>query len=81
MNIANHRPRTTSDKLLQFEISMNCRSKAEGNLEQMRRSKIPMKGTIALERKLLSEKRSIKFSRQSLERARFRDTFPSLNVI
>ena len=40
-----------------------------------------MKGIIDLERKLPSEKGSIKFSNQSLERARFRDTFPSLNVI
>ena len=39
VNIANHRPRTTSEKLLQFETSMNSHLKAERNLEQIRRSR------------------------------------------
>ena len=45
------------------------------------RSKMPMKGILALKRKLPSEKRSVKFSHQSSERATFRDNFTSLNVI
>ena len=36
---------------------------------------------LALERTFPSEERSIRFSHQSLERATFRDTSPSLNVI
>ena len=40
-----------------------------------------MKGIFAIERKLPSEQRSIKFSYHSLQRARFRDKFPFLNVI
>ena len=40
-----------------------------------------MKGIIALESVLPSEKKSIHFSYQSLERAKFRDTIPSLSAI
>ena len=41
-----------------------------------------MKGILALQRQLPSEKkRSITFSYQNLERAKCRDTCPSLNVI
>ena len=47
-NVANHRPRSTSDKLLQFDTSMNCPSKAKWNHEQMEWSKMPMKGILAL---------------------------------
>ena len=50
VNSANYRPMTTSQKLLQFEPAMNSHLKAEGNLKQTRRSKMPMKGTIAFER-------------------------------
>ena len=81
VNVANHRPMYTSEKLLHFETSMNSHLKAERNIEQIRRNGTPMKGFIGLKRKLPSEKRSIKFPYQSLEGARFRDKFPSLNVI
>ena len=81
VNIANHRPRTTSEKLLQFETSMTSHLKAERNLEQIRRSRMPMKCVIAFESVLPSEKKSINFSCQSLERAKFRDTIPSLSAI
>ena len=57
VNVANPCPRTTSEKLLQFETSMNSRLKAEGNLEQIRRSQMPMQGIIALKTKLPSDKR------------------------
>ena len=79
MNIAYHCPRTTSGKLLQFHEHPLV--KAEGNLERMRRSKVPLKGILAFKRELLSEKKSIRFSHQSLKRAKFRDEFPSLNAI
>ena len=79
VNIAYHCPRTTSGKLLQFHEHPLV--KAEGNLERMRRSKVPLKGILAFKRELLSEKKSIRFSHQSLKRAKFRDEFPSLNVI
>ena len=81
VNIANHRPRTTSEKLLQFETSMTSHLKAERNLEQIRRSRMPMKCVIAFESVLPSEKKSINFSCHSLERAKFRDTIPSLSAI
>ena len=48
VNIANQCLRTTSEELLQFETSMNSHLKAEGSLERIRRSKIPMKGILAL---------------------------------
>ena len=47
VNIANHWPRTSSGKLLQFETSMNTHLKAEGNLVQMGRSKMPMRHSCA----------------------------------
>ena len=50
VNSANYRPMTTSEKLLQFEPAMNSHLKAEGKLEQIRRSKMPMKGIMAFER-------------------------------
>ena len=84
VHIADHRQRTTSDELLQcenFETSMNSHSKGRGKPRATRRSKMPLQGIIALESKLLSEESSIKFSYQSLEGARFRDTIPCLNVI
>ena len=62
VDIANHRRRNTSGKLLQFETSMNTHLRAEGNLEQVGRSKMPMEGVLALKRKLPSEKRIIRFS-------------------
>ena len=82
-NIANHRPRSyiLQRQFLQFLPSMNSYLKAEGNLEQIRRTRTSMKGIIGLPRKLPSEKGRIKFSYQSLEGARFRDKFPPLNVI
>ena len=60
---------------------MNSYLKAKGNLEQIRRTRTPMKGIIGLTRILPSEKGRMKFPYQSLEGARFRDTLPSLNVI
>ena len=50
VNIANHWPRISSGKLLQFETSMNTHLKAEGNLVQMGRSKMPMRGILALKK-------------------------------
>ena len=47
VNIANHWPRTSSGKLLQSEASMNTHLKAEGNLVQMGRSKMPMRHSCA----------------------------------
>ena len=35
VNVANHRPRNTSGKLLQFVISRNSHLKSEGNLDQV----------------------------------------------
>ena len=67
VNIAKHRPRTTSDRLLQLEISVNSPSRAEVILEKIRRSQMPMKGIVALQGKLPS----------GLERARFRDKIPT----
>ena len=74
MNIPNHRPRTTSDKLLQFETSMNSHSKAEGNLEQGRNSKRPTKRHYCAEKEtsvrrekhqiLISERGESKIQRQ-----------------
>ena len=81
VNVANHRPMYTSEKLLHFETSMNSHLKAERNIEQIRRNGTPMKGFIGLQRKLPSEDGRIKFIYQILEGARFRDKFPSLNVI
>ena len=49
--------------------------------KQVGQSKMPMKSILALKRKLPSEKRSIRFSHQSLEKAKFRDKLPSLSVI
>ena len=54
VNVANHRPRTTPEKLLQLETSKNSHLKAEGRLEHIRRSKMHMKVIVALERKLPS---------------------------
>ena len=51
VNIAIYSPSTISDKLLQFKTSMKSLLKAEGNLEQVGRSKMPMKGIEALKRK------------------------------
>ena len=42
---------------------------AEGNLDQLRQSKMPKKDILALRRKLPSEKIRIRFSRQCLDRA------------
>ena len=81
VNVGNHRPRITTEKLLHFQNSMNSHLTAERNIEQITRSRTPMKGIIELERKLPSEQGRIKFSYQSLKRARLRDKFPSLNVI
>ena len=81
VNLANHWPRTSSGKLLQFDASMSTHLKAEGNLVHMGRSKILMRGILALKSKLPSDKRSIRFSHQSLKKAKFKDKFPSLNVI
>ena len=79
VNIANHRPRYTSWKVLQFETSRNTLSRAKGHLKPEARSKMPMKGILALRRTLPSEKISMRLLHQSLERAKIRDTIPSLN--
>ena len=55
-------------------------SKAEGNLEEIRRARTSMKGFIGLERNLPSEEGRIKFIYQILEGARFRDKFLSLRL-
>ena len=82
VNIANHRPRTTSGKLFcNFETTRNTNLKAGGNLHEVGRSKMPFKGILVFERKPSSAKRSIRFSYQSPERAKFRDKFPSPDVI
>ena len=81
MNFANHRLKDTSGKLLEVETSRNTHLKAEGNLEQVARSNMPIKGILLLRRKLSSDKISIKFSPRRLIRAKSRDNFPSLNVI
>ena len=60
VTIANHRLRNTSGKLLQCETSMNTYLKAKANLKQVG-------GILALKRKLPSEKRTNRFSCQSLE--------------
>ena len=70
-----------SEKLFHFQNYMNSHLTAERNFEQLRRARTLVKGILALKRKLSSEQGRIKFSHQSLERARFRDTFPSLSVI
>ena len=62
-------------KALQVETSRSTHSKAKGNLEQVEQSTTSMKGILALRRTLSSEKVSIRFSHQSLERAKFRDKF------
>ena len=56
VNIANHRPRYISEKLLHFQNSMNSHLTVERNLEQLRRSRTLVKGILALKRKLPSEK-------------------------
>ena len=81
VHIANHHSRITSGMPSQFETSRNTHLKARRNLEQGGPSTMPMKGILALRRKVPSEKISIRLSRQSLERARFRDKCPSLKVI
>ena len=81
VNNANNIPIYISEQFLQFGPSMSSYLKANGNLEQIRRTRTSMKGIIGLTRKLPSEKGRIKFSYQSLEGARFRDKFPPLNVI
>ena len=40
---------------MQAETSMNTHLEAEGNLEQVRQSQMPIKGTLALGLKLSSE--------------------------
>ena len=74
-------PQECFRKALAFEPSSNSHLKAEGNLEQVGWSTMPMKGIIALRRNHPSEKESIRFSRQCFEGAKSRDKFPSLNVI
>ena len=82
VNIANHRLENGSWKFMHVETSRNTHLKAEGNFEHVRQSKKwPIEGILVRRRKLPSEMRIIIFSRQSLERATFRDKFPSLNVI
>ena len=39
VNTADHRQRITSEKLLHFQNSMNSHLKAEGNFEQLKRSR------------------------------------------
>ena len=69
----------TSGKLLQFDTSTNAHSKAEGNLGQVAQSTMHERHSFAeTETSVRKEKHKM---RQSLERAKFRDTFPSLNVI
>ena len=82
-NIATRRPRTSSsEKLSQFETSKNSHLKAEGNLEQIRRTRTPMKGIIGLTGKLPLEKGKNQILISEFGGgARFRDKFPSLNVI
>ena len=65
----------------QVETSRNTHLKAEGNLEQVARSNMPINGILLLRRKLSSDKTSIRFSRRTLIRAKSRDNLPSLNVI
>ena len=65
-NIAHHRPRETSGKLLQFETSMISHFKAQGNLEQVGQSTMPMKGTLALRRKLPPGKDKHQILKESL---------------
>ena len=81
VNISNHRLRNTSGKLLQLETSQNTHLKANGSLVQVGQSKMHTKGILAIRRKLPSEQRSIRFSRQSSDRAEFRDKFLSLRVL
>ena len=69
VNIASHRLEDTSGNLMQVETSKNT--------QQVRQSKMLIKGILALRRRLPSEKKSIRFSRQSLEKAQIRDNFPS----
>ena len=75
VKIANHRQRSGSGKFF------NTHLKAEGNIEQVEQSAVSVKGIHAFMRKLPSEKISIIFSYQSLERATIRDQFPSVKVI
>ena len=68
VNIANHRLRNAPGKLLQFETSRNTHQKAQRNLEQVRQN--AREGILALRRKLLSEKISIRFSSRNVERTK-----------
>ena len=58
VNFAN-RLKDTSRKPLQVETSRNTHLKAEGNLEQVARSNMPIKGILLLRRKLSSDKKTI----------------------
>ena len=55
-------------KLLRFATSMNTHLTAEEHLEQVGQSKTPKKAYFSLKRKPPSEKRSIRFSYQSVEK-------------
>ena len=79
VNIANHRLRDTSEKRLQVDTSKNTDLKAEGNLEEVGQSKMTMTGYLALSREFSSE--TVSMSRQSLDRATFKDKFPPLIMI
>ena len=80
MNIANHSSRSASCNLLQVETSTGTHLTVKGNLEHVEQSTTLMDGILTIRRKLSSAKKSIRSSRQSLERAKSRDKFPSLNV-
>ena len=56
VNNANNFASDISEQFLQFGPSMNSYLKAEGNLEQIRRTRTSMKGIIGLTRKLPSER-------------------------
>ena len=74
-------PRTSSGELWQLETSMNTHLKAKGNLGQVGQSKMPIKVILAPKNETSAREESVSSSHQSLERANFRDKFPSLNVI
>ena len=60
---------------------MNTHLNAKGNLEQVEQFKMAIKVILAPKNETSVREESVRSSHQSLERANFREKFPSVNVI
>ena len=68
-------------KSIQSVMSCDTHLIARRSFEKVRQYGVSARGILTLRRKLLSDRNSVRFSHQSMERVNFRDSCPSLHVI